>query len=300
MKIVLTGSLGHISKPLTKELIQNGHSVTVISHNPERQKDIEALGAGAAIGTFEDANFLTNTFKGADAIYCMISAGGNAYFDQGFDLMAHTQNLGRIYKEAIERSGVKRVVFLSSIGAHTDKGNGILAFYYHLENILKEMPSDVSITFMRPVGFYYNLFAFVNTIKIQGVIATNYGGDSKKPWVSPIDIATAVAEELTAPVKGRKVRYVASDEVSCNELATILGTAIGKPELKWVVIPDEQLLKGMIDSGMNTKIAAGLVEMNAAGHTGKLYEDYDRNKPVLGKVKLSGFAMEFAEVYNQR
>ncbi len=300
MKIVLTGSLGHISKPLANELIQKGHSVTVISHNPERQKDIEALGAGAAIGTFEDAEFLTNTYKGADAIYGMISAGGNAYFDQGFDLMAHTQSLGKIYKEAIERSGVKRVVFLSSIGAHTDKGNGILAFYYHLENILKELPPDVSITFMRPVGFYYNLFGFIQTIKTQGVIATNYGGDIKKPWVSPIDIAAAVAEELTTPSKGRKVRYVASDEISCNELATILGTAIGKPDLKWVIITDEQLLKGMTASGMNRKIAAGLVEMNAAGYTGNLYEDYDRNKPVLGKVKLSDFAKEFAEVYNQR
>ena len=298
MKIVLTGSLGHISKPLANELIQKGHSVTVVSHNPERQKDIEALGAGAAIGTFENAEFLTNTFKGADAIYCMISAGGNAYFDQGFDLMAYTQSLGKIYKEAIERSGVKRVVFLSSIGAHTDKGNGILAFYNHLENILKELPPDVSITFMRPVGFYYNLFGFIQTIKTQGVIATNYGGDIKKPWVSPIDIAAAVAEELTTPFNGRKVRYVVSDEVSCNELATLLGTAIGKPDLKWVIIPDEQLLNGMIAAGMNPKIAAGLVEMNAAGHTGKLYEDYDRHRPILGKVKLTDFAKEFAAVYN--
>ncbi len=300
MKIVLTGSLGHTSKPLAEELVKKGHTVTVISHNPERQRDIEALGAGAAIGTFEDANFLTSTFMGADAIYCMVSAGGNAYFDQGFDLMAHTQNLGRMYKEAIERSGVRQVVFLSSIGAHTDKGNGILAFYHHLENILKELPSEVSITFMRPVGFYYNLFAFIQTIKTQGVIATNYGGDKKKPWVSPIDIAAAIAEELSTPSKGRAVRYVASDEISCNELAGILGTAIGKPDLKWVVIPDQQLLNDMIAAGMNPNIAAGLVEMNAATNTGVLYEDYDRNTPPLGRTKLTDFAEEFAAVYSQK
>ena len=300
MKIVLTGSLGHISKPLTEELVRNGHDVTVISSKQERLKEIEVLGATAAIGTMEDADFLAAAFTGADAVYCMISAGGNAYFDQGFDIGAYTMSLGQNYKAAIERSGVKRVVFLSSIGAHTDKGNGLLAFYYHLENILKELPSDVSITFMRPVGFYYNLFGFIQTIKAQGVIATNYGGDGRKPWVSPIDIAAAVAEELRTPVKGRRVRYVASDEVGCNELAAILGKAIGKPDLKWVIIPDEQLLKGMVASGMNQKIAAGLVEMNAAGQTGKLYEDYDRNKPVLGKTKLTDFAEEFAVVYNQK
>ena len=31
MKITITGALGHISKPLAKELIDNGHSVTIIS-----------------------------------------------------------------------------------------------------------------------------------------------------------------------------------------------------------------------------------------------------------------------------
>jgi len=299
MKIIVTGSLGNISKPLTKKLVQKGHQVTVISSKPERQKDIEALGASAAIGTMEDAGFLTATFKGADAVYVMETMGGNSFFDPNLDIIAAINKIGNNYKQAIEQSGIKRVVHLSSIGAHTDKGNGLLAFHYNVENILKQLPSDVSITFMRPVGFYYNLLGFINTIKAQGVIATNYGGDSKKPWVSPLDIAEAVAEELVTPFEGRKVRYVASDEISCNELASLLGAAIGKPDLKWVVIPDEQLLNGMIAAGMNPKIAAGMVEMNAGMNNGDLYEDYFRNKPTLGKVKLAEYAKEFAAVYNQ-
>ena len=95
------------------------------------------------------------------------------------------------------------------------------------------------------------------------------------------------------------MRYVASDEISCNELASLLGAAIGKPDLKWMVIPDEQLLNGMIAAGMNVKVAAGLVEMNASTNTGALYEDYYRNQPILGKVKLAEYAKEFAAVYNQ-
>ncbi len=72
MKIVVTGSLGHISKPLTQELVKKGHSVTVISSKPEKQQDIEALGARAAIGTLEDVDFLATTFRGADAVYTMV------------------------------------------------------------------------------------------------------------------------------------------------------------------------------------------------------------------------------------
>jgi uncharacterized protein YbjT (DUF2867 family) len=299
MKIILTGSLGHISKPLTNELVQKGHTVTVISSNPEKQAAIEALGARAAIGSIENLDFLTATFTGADAVYTMVPLHNN-FSDPDFDLVKSCSRLANNYAQAIQQSGVKRVVHLSSIGAHTDKGNGILAFHYIVENILNKLPPDIAIAFMRPVGFYYNLFAFINTIKTQGAIVSNYGGNDKEPWVSPIDIAAAIAGEIVKPFEGRKISYVASDELSPNEVAGILGEAIGKPGLKWTIIPDEQLLNGMIASGMNSKIAAGFVEMNASRRGGVLYEDYYRNKPTLGKVKLTDFAKEFAAAFKQK
>jgi len=300
MKIIVTGSLGHISRPLTAELLQKGHAVTVISSKPERQAEIEALGAIAAIGTMEDADFLSATFKGADIVYVMETHGASSFFDPNLDLMAVISKIGQNYKQAIQQSGVKRVVHLSSIGAHTDKGNGILAFHYNVENILKQLPDDVSIKFMRPVGFYYNMFAFIPTIKTQGAIVSNYGGDVKNPWVSPLDIAAVIAEEMEKPFDGREIRYIASDEVSPNEVAGILGEAIGKPDLKWLAIPDEQLLNGMVAAGMNANIAKGLVEMNAGFHRGPLYEDYYLHRPaVFGKVKLTDFAKDFAAAFKQ-
>ena len=300
MKIIVTGSLGHISRPLTAELLQKGHAVTVISSKPERQAEIEALGAIAAIGTMEDADFLSATFKGADIVYVMETHGASSFFDPNLDLMAVISKIGQNYKQAIQQSGVKRVVHLSSIGAHTDKGNGILAFHYNVENILKQLPDDVSIKFMRPVGFYYNMFAFIPTIKTQGAIVSNYGGDVKNPWVSPLDIAAVIAEEMEKPFDGREIRYIASDEVSPNEVAGVLGEAIGKPDLKWLTIPDEQLLNGMVAAGMNANIAKGLVEMNAGFHRGPLYEDYYLHRPaVFGKVKLTDFAKDFAAAFKQ-
>ena len=107
-----------------------------------------------------------------------------------------------------------------------------------------------------------------------------------------------VAEELVSPFDGRKVRYVVSDEVSCNEVARTLGAAIGKPDLKWIVISDEQMRSRLIASGMNPDVAAGFVEMNAGTHSGELYEDYHRNRPTFGKVKIADFAKEFAVVFN--
>jgi len=43
MKIIITGSLGHISKPLTEELAYNGHDITVISSKPEKQNAMSVI-----------------------------------------------------------------------------------------------------------------------------------------------------------------------------------------------------------------------------------------------------------------
>jgi len=296
MKIVVTGSLGHISKPLTKELVQKGHLVTVISSKPEKQKDIEALGATAAIGSIEDVKFLTAVLAGKDAVYTMIPPGN--YNDQDLDLMKKVRTIVNNYAEVIEKSDVKRVVHLSSIGAHMDKGNGLLLLHHIAENILGQLSPETAITFMRPTGFYYNLYGYIAMIKQQGVIAANYGEDDKSIWVSPIDIAAAIAEEIVTPLAGRKILYTASDELTCNETASILGAAIGKPDLKWVIIPSEQMQSGLIAAGVKPEIAAGLVEMYTCSHRGILYEDYYRNRPsVLGKVKMTDFAREFAAAY---
>jgi uncharacterized protein YbjT (DUF2867 family) len=293
MKVIVTGSLGNISKPLTKELVQKGHHVTVISSNKEKQTDIEALGATAAIGSLEDVDFLVSSFTGADAVYCMVPP--NNYFDLNLDLLAYYRRLGNNYAQAIGQSDVKRLVNLSSIGAHLDKGSGILLGAHDVEQILNELLSDVAITHMRPTSFYYNLYGYVDTIKAEGFIAANYGADDKIPWVSPIDIAAAISEELVTPLVGRKVRYIVSEELTGNETAHILGVAIGNPDLIWKIISNEQMISGLEAVGMNPQIAEGLVEMYASLHSGKLQQDYELHKPIaIGKVKLKDFAKEFS------
>jgi uncharacterized protein YbjT (DUF2867 family) len=299
MKITVTGSLGNISRPLTEELVRKGHELTVISSKAERIGEIEAMGAKAAIGRMQDVDFLTEAFTGADIVYLMEAVGFERFFDKNLDLMAAIREIGESYRQAIERSGVKRIVHLSSIGAHTNTGSGMLAFHHEAEKIMNGLPGDVSIKFMRPVGFYYNLFPLIPMIRSTGKMMFNYGGDEKEPWVSPNDIAAAIAEEMEKPFSGRSVRYIASDEVSPNEIAQVLGEAIGK-EINWETISDEEYLGGLLASGMNPEIARGYMEMNASRRGGVLYEDYLRNRPELSRTKLEDFARDFAAAYNRQ
>ena len=292
MKIVLTGSLGHIGKPLATGLAQR-HEVTVISSSPGRQREIEALGATAAMGSLEDRDFLVATFRGADAVYCMIPPN---YIGEP-DLRVYYRRLGENYVYALQQSGVARVIHLSSFGADLDEGTGNILGSHDVEGLLNDLPG-VALTHMRPTSFYYNLYGFTDVIKARGVIAANYGGDESVLMVSPKDIAAAVADELEQDVEGTKVRYVASDERTGHEIARVLGEAMGKPNLKWVVIDDAQMREGLEASGMPEHLAASLTELYSSLHRGRLRRGYDRaNASVTGEVKLEDFAKEFAAAF---
>lgn len=291
MNIVVTGSLGHIGKPLTQQLVNEGHAVTVISTKPDRRKDIEALGATTAIGSLEDVGFLTSIFAGADAVFAMVPPNF-AELDQ----VAYYQRIAKNYGQAIETSPIKRVVHLSSYGAHLEKGTGFILGAHFAEEILNEL-SHVTITHLRAGYFYYNLYNFVDVIKGAGFISENYGGDDKMVLVDPKDIAAAAAEELTTTNRN-KVQYVVSDEHTANEVAQILGAAIGKPEMKWITLTNEEMKEGMETAGVPSHVIANFVEMGASLHSGALIEDYEAHKPIImGSVKLQDFANEFAAAY---
>ncbi|NJO18557.1 MAG: NAD-dependent dehydratase, partial [Thioploca sp.] len=106
-------------------------------------------------------------------------------------------------------------------------------------------------------------------------------------------------DEIESTSVHRKVRYVSSDELTGNEIASILGEAIGRPDLKWVVISDEEALKAYINNGFPELLSKNLVEMFSSVQSGKLAEDYRANKPTeLGKVKFTSFLKDFVTTYN--
>lgn len=291
MKIIVTGSLGNISQPLAQQLIAQGHEVTIISSKAEKRPEIEALGAKAAIGLVEDTGFLTSAFAGADAVYAMTPPNFGTP-----DPIAYYRRVAAAYAQAVKNTGVKHLVYLSSYGAELKAGSGLIMGSHYSEAILNELTGS-RVTMLRPGYFYYNLYNFLGMIRQQGIMGSNFGGDDKLFMVSPLDIATAAAEELNDQTAGNKVRYIFSDEHTCTEVARILGNAIGKPDLQWLTFTDQQVASAMEEHAIPPATAALLVELGAAIHTGMLRLD-DRYKPEPGKTKLQDFVPEFVAAYN--
>jgi uncharacterized protein YbjT (DUF2867 family) len=293
MKIVLTGSLGNISKPLATILIKAGHEVTIISSNKDKVPAIKSLGAVPAIGSINDTDFLTKTFKGADVIYTMVPPNFAATSMKGY-----IADSAKGYAEAIRASGVQHIVNLSSIGAHLESGTGPIAGLHQGEIALNAL-KNVNITHLRPGYFYTNFFGNSDMIRQLGFVGSNYGEKARLIMAHPNDIAEAAAEEIQAVPKGHKVRYIVSDDRTANDIAKAIGTAINKPDLKWVEFTNEQALGGMTQAGLPEEIAKNYVEMGSAIAAGVLWEDYVLNKSKHGKIKLEDFAKEFAAAYNR-
>nr|WP_314499040.1 NAD(P)H-binding protein [uncultured Chryseobacterium sp.] len=293
MKIIITGSLGNVAKPLAQQLIAEGHDVTVISSSESKKSEIESLGAQAAIGSITDLNFLITTFRDADAAFLMTPPNMG-----GVNIVENTVNAGKNCADAVQQTGVKRIVMLSSIGAESPVDNGPIKGLYFIEKLYHNL-ENTSVTFLRAGYFYLNFFNDIPLIKNAGITGGNYPSEVKVPLVHPADIAKAAASELVKDSVGKNVRYIVSDVRPASDFAAVLGHAIGKPELPWVEFKDEDSLNGMLQAGLPQEMAELYTEMGLGIRTGVVQKDFkEHGSAVDGSVKLEEFAKEFSAQFN--
>ena len=293
MHYVITGSIGHTGKPITEGLVQAGHTVTVVTSKPDNRAAIEALGAKAAVGTVEDADFVKQAFAGADAVYLVIPPKWGVT-----EWRAFQNGITDNYIAAIRANDIRFAVLLSSIGAHMGNGAGPVDGLYDAEQKLAQV-EGLSNKFLRPSYFMYNLFNMIGMVKGAGIMGGNFG-DDVVALTHTNDIAdVALAELLNLNFTGHQIRYIASDERTGPEIAKVLGEAVGKPETPWVVFSDEQNTQGMLQAGLNEEMATQYTKLGQALRDGLMQADYMANKPAFGKVKLEEFAKnEFAPAFN--
>ncbi|PWN59056.1 NAD(P)H-binding protein [Chryseobacterium viscerum] len=289
MKIIITGSLGNVAKPLAQQLVAEGHDIIVISSSDARKQDIESLGATPAIGSITDVQFLTQTFEGADAVFVMTPPAISP--DK---IVENTTNAGKNYAEALKNAHVKRAVMLSSVGAESPVENGPIAGLHNIEKIYNEV-ENTAFTFLRAGYFYNNFFNDIPLIQNAGIIGSNYSAGIEVPVVHPTDIAKAAAEELVKAQNNNSIRYIVSDVRKASDFAKVLGTSVNKPELPWVEFSDEEALNGMLQAGLPKDMAELYVEMGRGIRTGVVQKDFiDHGSLVTGNVKLEDFAKEFS------
>lgn len=282
---VILGGTGNTGKQIAETLLAAGKAVTIVSRDAAKAQDLEAKGAKVAIGDLHDSDFLTQTFRGATAVYSLVPPKWDVQ-----DWRAFQTQIATSITLALHNAKVPYVVNLSSMGAHLPEGAGPVSGLYYLEQMLNNVP-DLNVLHLRPGYFYQNFYGFLDMIKHMGVLAQPLASDYAFTMVHTSDIANVAAQRLLAlDFKGNSVQFISGPRnYSFGEAAALIGKVTGT-EVPFVSTTPEQSVEGMIGAGLPTAIAEGYGDLYRAINQSEYTAGFDPKTNVsFGKIALEQF-----------
>jgi uncharacterized protein YbjT (DUF2867 family) len=290
---VVTGATGNIGSHLAETLLKNGHNVRVIGRSKERLQQFVDQGAKATVGDLADPQFLTESFRGAKAVFAMIPPSFAAQ-----DFRKYQGGISDSLVRAIRDSGVKQVVALSSLGAYQPEGTGPITGLYDFEQKLNGL-DGVNVLMLRPTFFMENLYDGIPAIRNMGVNGSGIRPDIAFPMIATRDIAAVAAEAMeNSRFSGKQVRdLLGPRDVSMNEATRVIGKAIGKEDLQYVQFPLEAVKQAMLGMGASESLANDITEMTQWLNASEGQFNLVRNQENTTPTTIEEFASDFAAAY---
>ena len=291
---VICGSTGNVGSKLAQSLLADGNPVRAIGRERIRLGPLAATGAEAWPGDLGDVEFLSKAFSGARAVFAMIPPKYDA-----LDMEGYQNGIGEALVYALEKTRVPRVVTLSSIGAHLFEGTGPIRGLHDLEKKLDRL-GNAGVVHLRAAYFMENHLWNLPVIREHGVNGSPIRPDAPIPMVATRDIADEAARLLLeATLAGHSIRYLLGPrDLTMTEATRILGEAIGKPDLRYILFPEDEARKSMSGMGMSDNVVEGLLEMQRGFNAGRIRPTQERNASNTTPTTLEEFAQTvFARSY---
>jgi putative NADH-flavin reductase len=135
MKLVIFGSTGGTGRELVSQALDQGHNVVAYARNPARVDDIKHAALQVVRGDVLDPEAVESAIAGQEAVLCAIGAGAGrtTLREDG------TRNI----VEAMEKTGVRRLMCLSSLGVGDSRSNlGFFTKYIVVSVFLRHAFAD--------------------------------------------------------------------------------------------------------------------------------------------------------------
>jgi uncharacterized protein YbjT (DUF2867 family) len=294
---VVLGASGNTGHVVAKNLLARGQKVRVVGRNAAHLQSLAAEGAEIFIGDVLDATTLTKAFHKADAAYVMIPPNPTSN-----DVRAYEDRVSDAIAAAVHNAGVKHVVSLSSFGAEKPSGTGPVAGLHDLEQKLNQI-NGANVLHMRAGYFMENTLPQVGAIRMVGSMIGPVSPNLKLPMIATRDIGAAAADALLRlAFQGKQTHELQGQrDLDYSEAATIIGKAIGKPDLGYIQAPDNQIRAAMVQMGMSDNFAGLILEMAGALNTGHMRALEPRTASNTTPTKFETFVAEsFVPAYQQQ
>jgi len=291
--VTVMGASGHVGKRITELLLNAGEKVRALGRSADKLGPQKSAGAEVLTGDATDAAFLTRAFQGADAVHTLLPPD-----PQSPDYRAKQDAEGEAIAKAIGQSGVRYVVFLSSVGADLPTGTGPIAGLHAQEQRLRRL-EGTNVLILRPASFFENFYATLGLIKHQGINGGAVAPDLAMPMIATGDIADVATQALKArDWKGAVVRELLGQrDLTHAEATRILGARIGKPDLKYVQFPYADFATALVQMGLSQNVANLYAEMERAINEGKVTSREARRPENTTPTRFEDFADGLAHAY---
>lgn len=294
---VVLGASGNTGQVVAKTLLSNGQQVRAFGRNASHLQPLAAEGAEIFTGDVTDSGALAKAFQHADSAYIMIPPNATtkdyrAFQDQASDAIA----------SAARNAGIQNIVTLSSLGAEKTSGTGPVVGLHNLEQKLNQI-SAANILHLRTGYFMENTLPQVGAIRMMGSAAGPIRPDLKLQMIAAHDIGVIAAQALLGlAFRGKQTQELHGQrDLDYTEAASIIGKAIGKPNLAYIQAPDNQIKGTMVQMGMSEDMAGLILEMAGAINSGHMRPLEPRTSSNTTPTRLETFVTEtFLPAYQQQ
>ncbi|MFZ0799571.1 MAG: NAD(P)H-binding protein [Terriglobales bacterium] len=294
---VVLGASGNTGHVVAKNLLARGQKVRVVGRNAAHLQPLAAEGAEIFIGDAADAAALTKAFHQADAAYVMIPPNLTSN-----DFRAFQDHVSDAIAAAVRNAGVKNIVSLSSFGADKPSGTGPVVGLHDLEQKLNQI-NDANVLHLRAGYFMENTLPQAGAIHMLGTAVGPVRANLKLPMIATCDIGAAAADALLRlAFHGKQTQELQGQrDLDYTEATTIIGKAIGKPDLAYIQAPDNQVRSAMVQMGMSENFAGLILELAGALNTGHMRALESRTASNTTPTKFETFVAEsFVPAYQQQ
>jgi uncharacterized protein YbjT (DUF2867 family) len=263
---VITGATGNSGHVAVEGLLAKGKKVRALGRSQEKLQALAARGAEPFVCDLTDAAALAKAFSGAQGVYAMVPPDMAAQNYRGLQDRA-TDALAKALTEA----NVRYVVSLSSFGADkADKTGPVLGLHLREERL--NAIAGLNVLHVRAGYFMENTLAQIGIIKSMGVAAGPLRGELELPMIATRDIGAFAAERLALlDFNGSQTHELLGERnISMAEAAGIIGRAIGRPQLSYVRVPNEQVMEAFRQMGASESTAKLMIEMTGALNSGHM------------------------------
>ena len=251
----VAGVSGRTGAATAEALLKQGQKVRVLVRREEQGAPWLQRHAEVAVTDLSDPASLARALEGMTGASLLLPPGD-----------AQEAMLESIVT-AVKTSGLKRLAFLSSVGAQHPSGTGPIVMLHRAEKALSHVPS---VTFVRAAYFVENWVASFLPALESGVLPFYGHVHLKFPQVCAHDIGVATANALVEAHKGVKVVEVAGKESwSVEDVAEVVSSLLGT-KVKAKEYPVEQAKAGLLQVGLPEARATAMAELYQAMARGLL------------------------------